>query len=103
MLLICSDSTLILLILRFLQVRGTFDTAGMANITVSIMVPVLGPINVADLDVNVQSPAATASFDLVIASGYATVSLTGTYVYLEVHVKSPFGDVELDRTKIFSI
>jgi len=90
-------------LIRLSQVRGTVDTSGIANLTVSITVPVLGPINVADLGIDVKKPVVTASVDLLLATGYVTVSLQLKDVYLEVHITSPFGNVDLDRTKIFSI
>lgn len=68
------------------------------------MVPVLGPVNVADLGVSVQTPSATANIDLLIASGFATVSLENfTDVYLTISIQTPFGNVDVNKTKIFSI
>ena len=98
------DKLLLIHILRLSQVRGVVDSSGyVANVTVSIEVPVLGSINVADLGANLQDVSATASFDVMIAKGYAMVSVSGTDVYLEVSVTSPFGNVDFPKTKIFSI
>ena len=93
----------LILILRLSQVRGVVDTSGTANLSISLTVPILGTVNIADLGVNIQTPSATANINLVIATGYATVSLDSTDIYLEVHIKSPFGNVDFDRTLIFSI